>query len=98
MKDSKFEQIKKVNEIGQEYWSARELQEVLEYTKWDKFLNVIEKAKIACNNSGIDAENHFPPMEKLVEIGSGAIIEIKGPLENLITAKVSVALICRTQH
>lgn len=77
MKDSKFEQIKKVNEIGQEYWSARELQEVLEYTKWDKFLNVIEKAKIACNNSGIDAENHFPQMEKLVEIGSGAIREIK---------------------
>ncbi len=40
-----FEQIKKVNKIGQEYWSARELFATLEYIKWDKFLNVIEKAK-----------------------------------------------------
>lgn len=67
-----FEQIKRLNEIGQEYWSARELFDALEYIKWDKFLNVIDKAKIACKNSGQDPENHFPRMEKLVEIGSGA--------------------------
>jgi DNA-damage-inducible protein D len=45
---SLFESIKHSNEIGQEYWSARELFKVLEYIKWDKFLNVIDKAKEAC--------------------------------------------------
>jgi DNA-damage-inducible protein D len=69
---SAFEQIKKINEIGQEYWSARELFKVLEYIRWDKFLNVIEKAKEACNNSGQEPENHFPRVGKMVDIGSGA--------------------------
>ncbi len=67
-----FEEIKKFNEIGQEYWSARELFSVLEYIKWDKFLNVIDKAKQACKNSFQEPEDHFPRVEKLVEIGSGA--------------------------
>lgn len=69
---SKFEEVKHINDIGQEYWSARQLYEVLEYIKWDKFLNVIEKAKQACKNSGQEPEDHFPRMEKMVEIGSGA--------------------------
>ena len=67
-----FEDIKRINNIGQEYWSARELHVVLDYIKWDKFLKVIEKAKIACKNSGQEAENHFPRVEKMVKIGSGA--------------------------
>ncbi len=67
-----FENIKHVNEIRQEYWSARELFSVLEYIKWDKFLNVIAKAKKACKNSGQSIDNHFPRVEKMVEIGSGA--------------------------
>lgn len=67
-----FEGIKKYNEIGQEYWSARELFVVLNYIKWDKFLNVIDKAITACKNSGIEPEDHFPRVEKLVSIGSGA--------------------------
>lgn len=73
MKDnSVFEQIKHTNEIDQEYWSAREFYTVIEYIKWDKFLNVIDKAKQACKNSGQEPEDHFPQMEKMVEIGSGA--------------------------
>ena len=73
MKDqTPFEQIKHVNEIGQEYWSARELFLVLEYIKWDKFLSVISKAKDACKNSGLEPDDHFPRMEKMVEIGSCA--------------------------
>ena len=67
-----FEKIKHLNEIGQEYWSARELFTVLEYIKWDKFLNVIDKAKQSCENSGQSSEDHFPRVEKLVKIGSGA--------------------------
>ncbi len=71
-----FEQIKKTNEIGQEYWSARELYGALEYIKWDKFLNVIAKAKESCENSGQSIQDHFPHVEKMVEIGSGATRDI----------------------
>jgi DNA-damage-inducible protein D len=69
---NKFEQIKHTNDIGQEYWSARELFKVLEYIKWERFLNVIAKAKEACKNSGQEPEDHFPRVGKMVEIGSGA--------------------------
>jgi len=73
MKDqSLFEQIKYINEIGQEYWSARELFSTLEYIKWDKFLGVIAKAKEACKNSGQEPNDHFPRVGKMVEIGSSA--------------------------
>lgn len=71
-----FEQIRHTNAIGQEYWSARELHTVLDYIKWDKFLNVIDKAKEACKNSGQNVDDHFPRMEKMVEIGSGAVRDI----------------------
>ncbi len=67
-----FENIKHSNDIGQEYWSARELYKVLTYEKGDKFLNLIAKAKEACENSGQSVENHFPGVEKLVEIGLNA--------------------------
>ena len=71
-----FEKIKRINEIGQEYWSARELFTALEYIKWDKFLNVIAKAKEACENSAQSVQDHFPRVEKMVSIGSGATRDI----------------------
>ncbi|MFO0322653.1 MAG: DNA damage-inducible protein D [Bacteroidota bacterium] len=69
---STFEKIKHTNEIGQEYWSARELYGILEYIKWDKFLNVIDKAKQACKNSGQEPDDHFPRVEKLIDLPKGA--------------------------
>ena len=48
-----FKDIKHMDEEGNEYWEARELQQVLEYTQWRRFENVIDKAKIACENSKI---------------------------------------------
>lgn len=67
----KFEGIVcEYNEV--ECWSARELQQLLGYAKWDKFTNVINKAKDACTNAGEVIENHFPQVEKMVIIGSGA--------------------------
>ena len=69
---SAFEQIKKTNEIGQEYWSARELFKVLEYIKWDKFLNVIAKAKEACKNGSQEPDDHFPRVEKTINMPKGA--------------------------
>jgi len=76
LRHSVFESIKKINQIGQEYWSARELYIALEYKKWDKFLNVIDKAKEACNNSGQEIDDHFPRVEKMVRLGSGAVRDI----------------------
>ena len=66
--NSMFESIKHTNEIGQEYWSARELFKALEYIKWDKFLNVIDKAKEACKNSGFEVLDHFPRVEKMIDL------------------------------
>jgi DNA-damage-inducible protein D len=69
---SVFETIKKTNDDGQEFWSARELQTILGYVKWDKFVFVIEKAKEACLNSGQKTSDHFLRSEKMVGVGSGA--------------------------
>ncbi|MBU1720677.1 MAG: DNA damage-inducible protein D [Bacteroidetes bacterium] len=55
---------------GVECWSARELQELLGYSKWENFEKVIQKAKDACSNAGELIENHFPDIRKMVEIGS----------------------------
>jgi DNA-damage-inducible protein D len=71
-----FESIKHVNEAGQEFWYARELRTVLEYSEWRNFLTVVEKAKLACVNSGIDAADQFVDVNKMVNIGSGAEREI----------------------
>lgn len=66
-----FESIKHVNEYGQEFWYARELQPLLEYSQWRRFAEAIERAKTACVNSGHDATDHFAEVGKMVEIGSG---------------------------
>jgi len=65
-----FEQIKKIDEEGNEFWHARELCEILQYSKWDNFHKVVKRAMLACRNSGNIIENHFPEVRKMVEIGS----------------------------
>lgn len=67
-----FESIKHINEYGEEYWLARELQPVLEYAQWRRFSDAIERAKLACKNSGFAVEDHFADIGKMVDIGSGA--------------------------
>ncbi len=68
--ESIFENIKHVNEFGQEFWYARELQIALEYKQWRRFQNVIEKAKESCINSGNSVEDHFADVGKIVEAGA----------------------------
>ncbi len=63
-------------ENGIEYWMARDIQELLEYDKWSNFLNVIEKAKVACQNSLHVVLDHFTDAGKMVSIGSGGAREI----------------------
>lgn len=65
-----FEQIKQVNKNGDECWSARELAPTLEYTKWENFKKVIDKAMLACKNSGFDIAEHFIPSSKMVDMPS----------------------------
>ncbi len=67
-----FEDIKHIDENGIEFWYARELMKVLSYKDWRYFDAVIEKAKIACQNSEIADIDHFVVDNKMVEIGSGA--------------------------
>ena len=67
-----FEDIKHIDEVGNEYWLARELQKVLEYKRWDKFNNVINNAKIACKKSNYECEEHFSQVGKMIELAKEA--------------------------
>ncbi len=60
-----FDDIKHIDEYGNEYWLARELQNVLEYKRWDKFCNVIKNAQKACDNSNYDVFEHFSQVGKM---------------------------------
>lgn len=71
-----FERIKHVNEYNQEFWYARELQKVLEYSQWRYFYGVISKAIEACESSGLSVEDHFAEVRKMVVLGSGAEREV----------------------
>lgn len=61
---------------GVECWSARELQKLLGYSKWENFEKVIQRAKEACQHAGEEIQYHFPDVRKMVKIGSGAEKEI----------------------
>lgn len=65
-----FENIKHIDEYGNEYWYARELSKVLEYKDWRNFLKVLNKAKEACENSGIVVNDNFVQVDKTIEIGN----------------------------
>ncbi len=72
-----FESLKHVNEYGQEFWYARELQSALEYSQWRRFSDAIERAKTACEKSGHRMQDHFADVGKMVRLGSGAEREIE---------------------
>lgn len=70
-----FEQIKKIDENGIEYWEARELIDILGYEEWRKFAGVIDKAKTACKNSKQSVDDHFVDADKLIKIAVGTTKE-----------------------
>ena len=67
-----FESIKHIDENGVEFWYARELKDVLSYKEWRKFENVIDKAKQSCENSGMNAFEHFVGADKTIPMPKGA--------------------------
>lgn len=67
-----FESIRREDEHGHEYWSARELAPLLEYLQWRNFVPVIDKARQGCAMSGNPVDDHFADVRKMVDIGSGA--------------------------
>jgi DNA-damage-inducible protein D len=72
-----FERIKRTNERGGEFWSARELARVLEYSDFRNFITVITKAREACAKSGHTVADHFGDFNEMVNIGSGAQRELE---------------------
>ncbi|WP_244511821.1 hypothetical protein [Flavobacterium anhuiense] len=72
-----FESQSNQTEEGIEFWLARDLQHLLDYTKWDNFVGVISKAKTACEISGESIDNHFADVGKMVSIASGPQKEIQ---------------------
>ena len=68
--ESLFDSIKHINEYGQEFWYARELQVALEYKEWRNFSKVIDKAQTACENSENTVSDHFVEVNKIVEAGA----------------------------
>ena len=71
-----FESIRQLDEAGDEFWSARDLAPLLEYQQWRNFLQVIDKARQACEKSGRVVADHFADVSKMVDIGSGARREV----------------------
>ena len=66
-----FGDIKHIDEEGNEYWYARELQKVLGYSQWRRFKNTVSKAKTSCNNSNVRIEDHFANVGKMINLGKG---------------------------
>ncbi len=74
---SPFESIRQTNEHGSAYWSARDLSKILDYTNWRNFRSAIEKAIIACVNSGQDPDDHFATATKISRRAKSATSEIE---------------------
>ena len=72
-----FENIKHIDEHGNEYWYARELSKVLEYRDWRNFLKVLNKAKEACNNSGFNVDEQLVEVNKLSKRNNNAVASIQ---------------------
>ena len=71
-----FEDLKRLNHHGTEYWSARDLQSLLGYSQWRRFEESIQRAITSCQQSGNDPTYHFAGVGKLIEVGKGGKREI----------------------
>jgi len=81
-----FDNIRHEDENGNEYWLARQLAKVLEYSEYRHFLPVIERGKTACQTSGQAVADHFEDILEMVKIGSGAQRELADVRTNIAIA------------
>jgi len=89
MDQKTFENIKKINEHWQEYWSARDLYKILEYSEYRFFLPVIEKAKIACKKSWQEVSDHFEDVHDMIEIWKWA----QRKIDNILLSRYACYLL-----
>ncbi|MBC8580104.1 DNA damage-inducible protein D [Zhenhengia yiwuensis] len=87
--ESIFESIKHINEYGEEFWYARDLQQVLEYKQWRRFAEVIDRAKISCKTSNGNVSDHFANVGKMINLAKGAQREV----EDIILSRYACYLI-----
>lgn len=90
-----FEEIKKLNEEGVEYWEARELMPLLGYDQWKNFKKVIAKAQYACKNSNQTTEYHFADIGKMIIIASGTSRETTRTIEDYQLSRYACYLIAQ---
>ena len=76
---SPFDAIRREDEQGNEYWSARELSKLLGYTQYNKFTNVIRKAEKACEESGQAIVDHFTHLSESIKTGKEQFSETEDP-------------------
>lgn len=89
---TEFNSLSNILEDGLiEYWYARDLQKVLGYERWENFINVIQKAQTACENSGVAVSDHFRDVTKMVSIGSNT----QRPIEDIILTRYACYLIAQ---
>ena len=86
---SPFESIKQIDDDGNEYWYARDLQEILEYSEWRNFSKIIEKAKTACEASGHAVLSEFVDVNKLVDVGAG----LQRTIQDIVLSRYACYLI-----
>ncbi len=76
MGSNSFEDLKKINEHGAEYWSAREIQPLLGYVQWRRFEDAVKRAITSCKQSGNEPLHHFADVGKMIDIGKGGSREV----------------------
>lgn len=90
-----FENIKKINEQGFEYWEARELMVLLGYKNWRDFENSINKAKLACKNSNQETEYHFVGALKMIKIAKGTAKEAPRKIKDYYLSRYACYLVAQ---
>ena len=93
--NKRFEEIKKIDENGVEYWEARELMPVLGYEEWRKFEGVIEKAKESCSKSGQKIKYHFVGIGKMIKIAIGSARETTRKISDYKLSRYACYLIAQ---
>ena len=86
---SPFESIKQIDDDGNEYWYARDLQEILEYSEWRNFSKIIEKAKSACETSGHAVQSEIVDVNKLVDVGAN----LQRSIQDIVLSRYACYLI-----